>query len=116
MLTVLTDALEPNGEREIRVRWDAAVGAEAIVSLAWRTTGRARERSQIIATRTLPTPGEAGVGAVCIQLPEGPWSYRGALFGVEWSVEVTPAAGEPVTAVVTVGPGGKAALSATPRQ
>lgn len=114
MLKVHTDALAAGEAAKVRVSWDDATGAELTFKLGWTTTGKARAQSDVVVTRTVSVDGATGETEVALDVPQSPWSYRGALFSIVWSATVELQGAGSVEHPMTVGPGAEEALPASP--
>ena len=62
-----------------------------VITVGWRIEGRGRKHSETVQGRTLyqgMIDGSEMEYAFSFQLPDGPISYAGHLFGIHWEVHV----------------------------
>ena len=65
------------------------------VRLRWRTEGRG-ESDGVVVVRSSSSPGPLSAGQLSLQpfsfrVPEGPWSFEGAVVRIVWQIEATVA-------------------------
>lgn len=116
MLKVHTDGLPAGEPGTVRISWDGATGTELAFRLGWTTTGKARAQSDVVVTRTVAVSDAAGEVEIALDVPQSPWSYRGALFSVVWTATVELQGAGSVEHPIAIGPAGQEALPAAPRQ
>ncbi len=114
MLTATPTALPANQTATVRLRWSEATGSEIALRLLWRTVGRGGAVEDVVLTRSIPIEGAAGEAAVELPIPAGPWSYKGALFEVQWVLSLHLDGPGTEEIAVVVGPGGEPAIPASP--
>lgn len=59
------------------------------LSLYWRTDGRAEKYFEICESMKFEFPGPSGQRDFEIEVPSGPYSFKGRLFSIIWTVELS---------------------------
>jgi hypothetical protein len=81
-------AFRARDEVEVWCRWrlDAASSLEA--RLVWRVTGWGDRDERVVETQSVATDASHGDRRLRFRLPDGPYSMKGQIFGIEWVVEI----------------------------
>jgi hypothetical protein len=70
------------------VRWSANAAPRAIeIRLFWMTSGVAPRQIGLIQTRAIARPDPSASSRFEFVLPDGPWSFEGALTRLDWVIE-----------------------------
>jgi hypothetical protein len=83
-------ALRPGETLRGEATWTLSEPAAALkLTLAWRTTGQGAHADPVtVEEQTIDQPATEGRQSFTFTLPDGPWSFEGTLFSVEWYVEL----------------------------
>lgn len=81
----------------------------AELRLLWRTSGRGSPDVGIVETVPFPNPQATETRPFALKLPEGPYSFSGALITLQWALELTTDPGDQTANLeITVAPEGRA--------
>jgi hypothetical protein len=70
------------------VEWNAHTAPHSIsIKLFWVTSGAASRQIGVVRTCVIERPNPTGTSHFEFRLPEGPWSFEGALVSLAWVVE-----------------------------
>ncbi len=83
-------ALRPGDRLSGDAVWSLSEPAAALkLKLAWTTDGQGNGEDPVtVEERTIEQPAMEGRQSFAFTLPEGPWSFEGNLFSVQWYVEL----------------------------
>ena len=110
MMTVAVDspsaAYRPGDEVTGQVSWDLPGPPEGVeVRLAWVARAKGASQRGVGVSVQVDRPGSRDQRAFTLQAPEGPCSYHGRLFDLQWQVEVVAQPGGYVAeAPIVIGP------------
>ncbi|HLK93097.1 MAG TPA: hypothetical protein VKZ18_24595 [Polyangia bacterium] len=90
--------------------WSAARPPRGIeLRLSWVLSGKGGRDYKIAETIPLPTPAAAERRRFKLTLPAAPYSFRGALLTLSWTLELVALPGEEKTRLeLVIAPGGRA--------
>ena len=81
-------AFKPGESVEGRVSWTVDRATSAEVRLFWYTRGKGTEDVGLVDTVVFPNPQPADQRTFRFQLPDGPYSFSGALISIIWAIEL----------------------------
>jgi hypothetical protein len=102
-------AFEPGARLTGVAAWSAPVAPRGMeLRLSWAMQGRGGRDFKIADTISLPAPAAAERRPFILTLPAGPYSFRGRLVTLTWTLELVALPGEEKARVDLVcAPGGK---------
>ena len=88
-------AWRPGEALEVRAEWELEAGAGPLqLRLCWKTSSPTSSPEPVVVkTESVDVPEAKGERALRMDLPDGPWSFIGKLFELEWYVELESADG-----------------------
>ena len=88
-------AFEPGARLAGVAAWSAPAAPRGIeLRLSWAMNGRGGRDFKIAETIPLPAPAAAERRPFILTLPEGPYSFRGRLVTLVWTLELVASPGE----------------------
>lgn len=102
-------ACEPGARVTGVAAWSAPMAPRGMeLRLSWALHGKGGRDYKIADTIPLPNPAAAERRRFLLTLPAGPYSFRGALLTLEWTLELVALPGEEKTRIdLVVAPGGR---------
>ncbi|MEP6668290.1 MAG: hypothetical protein ABJF10_04010 [Chthoniobacter sp.] len=103
-------AFSPGDRVTGQVSWQlGAAPKNAELRLLWRTEGRGIEDDGLVEAIPFPNPQAVETRPFSLTLPDGPYSFSGALITLTWTLEVAVDPGNHTAGVdIVIAPGGKA--------
>lgn len=87
----------PGSDLSGAVRWDLDRQVEALeLRLFWYTRGRGSEDVEVVERLRFLEPEPSGERAFSFRLPDGPYSFSGALIALAWALELVTDPGDEV--------------------
>jgi len=82
--------LRPGGTVTGEATWTLSEPAPSLrLKLAWTTDGQGADAEpDVVETQTIDRPETEGRRPFSFELPDGPWSFEGTLFSLQWYVEL----------------------------
>ncbi|MDR3403813.1 MAG: hypothetical protein P4L99_15050 [Chthoniobacter sp.] len=92
------------------VSWQLDAPPKSVeLRLLWSTDGRGLQDESVVETIPFASPQATESRPFAITLPDGPYSFSGALITLRWELELTVLPGNQTTSVgIIVAPGGEA--------
>lgn len=83
-------ALRPGDTIAGEASWTLSEPTSSLrIKLAWTTDGQGvGDEPVTVESQTIDQPATEGRQAFTFRLPDGPWSFEGRLFSVQWYVEL----------------------------
>jgi hypothetical protein len=87
--------LRPGGTLAGEATWTLSEPVPSLqLKLAWTTEGQGAEADPVVVeTQTIEQPETEGRRPFSFNLPDGPWSFEGTLFTLQWYVELEESPG-----------------------